>query len=286
MELHDVLCYEFAQPHMSRNYFGNSSDLRLAGMLFTIAASQTAFCADAGKTNGAALKYEQPRMLTGMIYAKDSDRKQPLFRFIRTATRTNSTLTVLREYFYPDGKPAARERVVYEGDELVSYALEDLQTGARGSAQIRAESAKSAKQIIYFQYNKEAGTNSKPQTRSEPLRKDVLMNDMVGPFLKFHWDALSRGETAKCRYIVLPRRETVGFTFEKQSESTWQGRGVVIVKMEPTSPIIAELVEPLFFTIEAEGQHRVLEYTGRTTPKIRAGSRWKDLDAVTVFDWK
>ena len=96
----------------------------------------------------------------------------------------------------------------------------------------------------------------------------------------------TQGKAVKCRYIVVPRRETVGFSFAKESASTWQGRSVFIIKMEPVSPIIGELVDPLLFTIEAEGQHRVLEYTGRTTPKIRAGNKWKDLEAVTVFDWK
>jgi hypothetical protein len=38
--------------------------------------------------------------------------------------------------------------------------------------------------------------------------------------------------------------------------------------------------------MEKNGQHRVLQYTGRTTPKIKFKSGWKDLDAVTVFDWK
>jgi hypothetical protein len=29
----------------------------------------------------------------------------------------------------------------------------------------------------------------------------------------------------------------------------------------------------------------VLQYDGRTTPKLKDGSKWKDLDAATVFDW-
>jgi hypothetical protein len=80
--------------------------------------------------------------------------------------------------------------------------------------------------------------------------------------------------------------ETVGFAFRKDSETTWHGRKVIIVKMEPSSRIIAALVEPLFFTIESAPPHRVVQYVGRTTPKIQAGGKWKDLDAVTVFDWK
>jgi hypothetical protein len=29
----------------------------------------------------------------------------------------------------------------------------------------------------------------------------------------------------------------------------------------------------------------VLQYVGRTTPKLKEGNKWKELDALTVFDW-
>jgi hypothetical protein len=109
---------------------------------------------------------------------------------------------------------------------------------------------------------------------------------MVGPFLVSHWDSIQRGEKVKCRYIVVPRKETVGFTFVRDPESKPQDSRVLVVKMEPTSPFISALVDPLFFTIEQAPPHRILKYAGRTTPKVDAGGKWKDLDAVTVFDWK
>jgi hypothetical protein len=55
--------------------------------------------------------------------------------------------------------------------------------------------------------------------------------------------------------------------------------------MEPGSPFVAALVDPLSFTIEQSLPHRVLEYAGRTTPKTEVKGKWKDLDAVTIFDW-
>jgi hypothetical protein len=109
---------------------------------------------------------------------------------------------------------------------------------------------------------------------------------MLGPFLMSHYDALFRGGEIRCRYLVIPRLETVGFKFKKDSESTWEGRPVMIVRMEATSPIIRTLIEPVFFTMKKDAPHRVLEYVGRTTPKMKVGNKWKDLDAVTVFDWK
>ena len=72
----------------------------------------------------------------------------------------------------------------------------------------------------------------------------------------------------------------------KDSEATRDGKPVVRFKMEPTSVIIAQLVDPIFFVVEKQGAHRVLEYDGRTTPLIKSGNKWKDLDAVTVYEWK
>jgi hypothetical protein len=55
--------------------------------------------------------------------------------------------------------------------------------------------------------------------------------------------------------------------------------------MEATSLIIAQLVDPVLFTVEKDGQHRVLQYVGRVTPKTKAGNKWNDLDATFVFEW-
>ena len=225
-----------------------------------------------------SLKFEEPRFLTAEIYR--ADHKELQFRFTRQSTRSGSTVNVLREYTYPNGKVAVRERIVYEGDDLVSFTLDELQAGGSGSVKI---TGKPPAGNISFKYIKEPG--AKEKSRTEELRPDTILGDMLAPFLVSHWDRLMKGESVKCRYIAVSRRETVGFTFLKTSESTSDGKPAVVIKMEPTNPIISALVDPLFFTMEKGGQHHMLEYTGRTTPKIRDGKNWKDLDAVTVFDW-
>ena len=238
----------------------------------------------ARKAGGETLAYDKLDFLSGTIYAKGSDEKSPLFTFTRKASRSGSTLNVLREFAYPDGKLASRQRLVYEGNDLVSIELEELQIGAQGSAKITVGPSEPKKHVISFQYGKTTGGRSR--STQETVRGDALTDDMVGPFLTSHWDNLSKGEALKCRYISIPRGETVGFTFTKDSESQWHGQQVVVIKMAPSSMVIAALVNPLYFMVEKQGAHRVLRYTGRTTPKIKVGNKWSDLDAVTVFDWK
>ncbi len=78
------------------------------------------------------LEYEAPRFLAGAIYGRGAESNKLLFRFEREATRSGDQLNVRRDYTLPDGQLAARERVVYEGNEPVAYEMQELQTGERG----------------------------------------------------------------------------------------------------------------------------------------------------------
>jgi len=235
--------------------------------------------------DASRLAYEGPELLQARVYPRNVQAETPLFTFKRTATRSGSTLRVLREFTYPDGQRTVREHVLYEGFRLVTYELEDLQTGATGTAKVEPDPKHPGNAIIALEYTPKAFARSGSTVKREPFQRDTLVNDMVGPFLAAHWEPLLRGDKVTCRCVVVTRRETVGFTFSKESESKWRGQDVLILKMEPTSLFISALVDPLFFTIGKAPPHRVLQYVGRTTPKIAEGGRWKDLDALTVFDW-
>jgi len=205
------------------------------------------------------------------------------FKFKREATRSGSRVNALREYTYPDGKLAARERVIYEGDDLVSYAIEETQIGAAGAVRIQRDASSPAKSALLFEYAKDLASGSKPKTSTEALRNDTLTSDMVATFLLSHWAELSKGEKVKCRYLVCAAPGDGRVHVCKGIRNHLQGRGMVIIRMEATSLIIARLVDPVFFTLEKDGQHRVLEYTGRVTPKTKVGNKWDDLDATSCL---
>jgi hypothetical protein len=262
-----------------------------AWMIFSLAGlAGVAFGADSAINAGAKnpifsvanLAYEYPEYLEGSIYAQGAEPKRLLFRFKRVATRSASTLNVDRDFTYPDGRIAAKEHVVYQGNSLATYELAELQMGAKGSVIARPASA--GRTLIEFQYSSSLSDRMKP--RIENVAGEMLIADMVGPFLAAHWDLLIHGEKVRCRYIVVQRKETVGFTFSKVGSGTTDNENTITLKMEPTSAVLSLMINPLFFTIEKTMPHRVLRYTGRTTPKVKVGSKWEDLDAVTVFDWQ
>ena len=81
----------------------------------------------------------------------------------------------------------------------------------------------------------------------------------------------------------MSRMQTVGLKLAKDSEGTRDGKPVVYLRMEATNPLFAPFLKPLLFTVEAHGQHRILEYTGRASPRVLKNGKWVELDALTVF---
>jgi hypothetical protein len=231
------------------------------------------------------LLYARPEVLTASIYACKTEPPQLLFKFRRMTTSSGSITSVLREFSYPDGKLAACERVEYHGNNLHSYELDELQTGASGRAEIIPNPNEPQRGKISFQYSKTSGNRSRGKPSTELLAPDTLIADMMGTFLSSNYDRIISGQKVTCRYAVVSRKETIGFAFTKESETSWHGQETIRLKMQAISPIIAALIDPYYLTIEKASPHRVLEFVGRTTPKVGESGHWKDLDAVTVFDW-
>jgi hypothetical protein len=225
--------------------------------------------------------YVSPKLLTGSIHDKPGGRV--LFTFRRTATQTGDVVSALREFYNPDGSLAALERVRYERGRLVRFELDERQIGATGNALV--ELLPNQRQRLQFQYATRSTRADRPKRESETVREQVLINDMFPGFMTDHWDELARGETMQFRYIVVPRLETIAFKLKRESAGELRGKKVVRIKMAPSSRLIAQFLDPLVFTVEADPPHRILQYWGRTTPKIRSGKSWNDLDALTVFNW-
>jgi len=246
-------------------------------ILFSVMISVAASCSP---LLAADPDYLPPKLLTGSIYDKPGGRL--LFTFRRTASQTGDVVSVLREFNNPDGSLAALERVRYERGRLVRFQLDERQIGATGNALVEPL----PNQRIQFQYTTRSSRAGKPRQKSEATDEKVLISDMVAGFVAEHWDELARGESVKFRYIVVPRLETVGFKLRRESTAELHGKKVIRIKMEPSSRLIAQILDPLVFTVEADPPRRILQYWGRTTPKIRSGQSWNDLNALTVFNWE
>ena len=246
---------------------------------FATGLALLACAASIGSVNAAEIDYEHPRVLTGTIYETASGTNKILFTFKRTAVRSNSAVHVTRDFLYPNGNLAARELAVFDLGHLVSFRLDERQTGARGSATVRGST-------LLFDWVEGEGASARKKTDSEKVQPNILVSDMLSYFIAARWDELASGTAVNFRFIAQSRLETVGFKLVKEADVTWRGSPAIRLRMEPSSFLIAQIVDPLFFIVEKSGEHHILEYIGRTTPKAREGNKWKDLDARTIYDWK
>ncbi|MFN7728679.1 MAG: hypothetical protein ACK5P7_05955 [Bdellovibrio sp.] len=68
----------------------------------------------------------------------------------------------------------------------------------------------------------------------------------------------------------------------KTGEEDVSGQKALVLRMKPSSFIIAALVKPIIFKYASDGS-RLLEMNGRVAPKQKSGDSFKDLDAEVVY---
>ena len=237
----------------------------------------------AAEAAGEPYDYSQPAHITGTVYGMGTDHKHPLFTFQRNATRTGATVHVERKFIAPDGTIAAVENITYESGRLATLDMKEFQAGLWGSVQIKADPKNHGNSKLSIDHGADKDAKKSPTT--DDLTKDTLIDDTLYPFMMAHWDELQHGDAVKFRFISLEWEKTFGFKLTKSGEGSVNGRQIITLRMEPTNPLVAHLMNPIFFSLEKNGSHHLIEYKGRTTPRSKNGKSWKYLDADTVFDW-
>ena len=222
-----------------------------------------------------------PARVTGTLYEIGSNRHTILYRFVRTARRSGSTVRVQRQFTTPDGTVAAAETVLYQSNRLVAYEMKEFQANLSGSVWIEPDPAKSGQPNILIGYGKSLAP---PRGDPQPLKPDTLIDDDLYPFMLVHWNELMRGEPVKFRFVSIEWKRTFNFQLVKTGEAVVDGHPCEQITMNPSGLLLAQVVNPLVFTVEKAAPHMLLSYIGRTTPRVKKGDDWKYLDAETVFD--
>jgi len=257
----------------------------VGGLLFVLYGRAMA---GTGVTNQAPatqlIDLADPAVMTGTFYEIGSNRKTILFKYCRQAKRDGDTIHVEQAFTLPDSSVACRESILYRNGQLVSYSVQDLRAKSQGNILIEPDPKKPKLERLQLAYL-QGSDSARLRKSNEPLQPNTLICDTIYPFILAHWDDLMQGNSLKFRFVSLDPSGTFNFRLIKESESTWQGRPVVGIKMEPGNFIIAHWIRPIFFTIEKSAPHRIFSYTGRTTPRTFIGGTWKFVDAEAVFDW-
>jgi len=212
--------------------------------------------------------------IQGRLFEIDAPRTKPLFTFTLSGHTLEGKYTRMEtDYRDLDGVLTAHEKIGFRDGRLQSYAFEIPNQGEIGKMEIVDERMR-------FSWNK----NGEVRTEEESVPENLIVGPTIVPFLRENRERILAGESLRARLAVLDRMETIGFRFTKVEEKMRDGRAVVMVRMRPSSFVVALVVKPLDFLVDKE-TFRLLEYRGRTLPlRQETDGTWTALDVDAVYD--
>jgi hypothetical protein len=204
--------------------------------------------------------------VTADVY--DFEGKTKLYSYNNSRTTSNGVETYLAEFKdIATGEVAASEKAETRAGVIVRYEVS--RPGTKDSGVIEVKDGK-----IIFSYN----DNGKKSEAKEPLKENTLISATLCPYLESHFADLMSKKDVDFKYAVWYRKETVGFRFSYDREEN----GQVVIKMNPTNFLYRSMVKPIFFTYTKNGK-KLVSIQGRTLPKRKDGSGWKDFDGLALY---
>ncbi|MCB9026624.1 MAG: hypothetical protein H6625_09930 [Bdellovibrionaceae bacterium] len=209
----------------------------------------------------------------GFVYEIGSNRKNVLFNIERVNTINGDNEYLSLKFIDPQGKIAVTEEAFFEKDQLVKYLVNYHRRNEQGEI-----SVKDGK--VYFHYTE----NGKTKNSEEKWVYNFIVGLSMKKYITKHWQDLVDGKTLKVRFGVDYRRDTVGFSLFRLKDEEKE-TGIMTVKMEPSSFIIAAIVDPIIFNFDMKTKE-LISFVGRTKPKQLVNGKWKDLDGETLYIWE
>ena len=165
--------------------------------------------------------------------------------------------------------------VIRDGDQLRIHIYKIVQKQTNSEGQVEVKDGKA-----YFQFTKDGKTKKS----SESVGDDFVCGPTLLSYLHHRYDTIRNGGKVKARFVVLDRLETVGFEYFEEKTLDYNGKKARMIKMKPSSFLVAAIVDPLHFIVPIDGG-RVWEVDGRTQLKYKVGDKLKELDADTVYEY-
>ena len=210
-----------------------------------------------------------------VFYEQDSQRKKELFHYQLEEMPVEGGFHLKGTVRDLEGQTVYEESADLKGIEIQKDIIDQKQTGQKAVVEVRDGK-------VFFSKS----TDGKTSVKEEALDGSFVMTSNFRFFVHSHWAELTSGKKVPIRFGVWERQETVGFDIFQTGEEKVRGRTdcseVIVLKMKPSSFIIAALVKPIIFKFTKDGS-KIIEMNGRVAPKQKVGSSFKDLDADVVY---
>lgn len=201
--------------------------------------------------------------------AYDQGRKTKLFNLALDKTEEGDITHYTAIYSDLEGKALIEEHTRLKGIQVVKIETDQKQTGAKAVIEFDGKIAKFSKTV-----------DGKTETSEETVKGDFVAPGNFQLYIASKWKELSAGKNVAFRYAVWDRMETVGFQLKKtkdEGEATW-------LLLNPSSFIIRALVSPIELKF-MDGGNKMVLLKGRLQPKIKDGSKWKDVDGEMDYTY-
>jgi hypothetical protein len=167
-----------------------------------------------------------------------------------------------------DNEILTEEKIETQNNQLIRYEIEQHQLKQKAWIEIKNSE-------VTFNLKKYRKKNY-PQVILKP--ENFIVGLQIVPFIINHWDSLISGQEKEIKLGVWYRQEAITFKLSKSEAE----KDKMTIKMSPTNFLIRAVVDPIYFTFEVKTK-TLLEYKGRTTPKVKSGQDYLDFDGVTRY---
>lgn len=192
------------------------------------------------------------------------DTEKLLYRGKRTVKKEGGRITEISTFTTPAGKPIQKTVAVFHESDLspVRYQLDDLRSGQQ-------EILRREKNGFFMSAREKRGEN--PDTDTEKFRPGSLISASVVPRIQREWKMLMQGKKIPFSLLIPSRQGSVSFRVQLDRTKTAASKSRTVIRMDPDTWIIRQLVSALFFYFEDKPPHRLMEYRGRVSIKTEDG---------------
>ena len=171
--------------------------------------------------------------------------------------------------------PTGNVVVVQGANHTASYELTrvDLihgQTGVSGSVEVTGN------QLTFTLVE-----DGKSSVTTEQVSAPVVSGPTMFGYIVTHWNELMRGESLPIRFVIIERKETIGFKLARVDAPV----GRTAIRMTPSNWLMKLAVPSTSFEFDT-ATRKVLEYTGRVPPMEVVNGALKTLDARVTYEFK
>lgn len=196
------------------------------------------------------------------------------YRGVRTFREADGRVTVTTVFTDSAGQTIQRTEGVYEAADLapVSWQLSDLRSGEEERLAREGE-------VVRMRYRASAG--EAPDEDTVDWEPPMAFTPTVEALIEREWARLAAGETVTFRLLVPSRQDSFAFRLQRADDPA-PPAGRVRLRMEPDSWLVRQLVDPLFFLLDADPPHRLREFRGRSSIRTEEGEL-QDLRIVYAY---